>query len=303
MVAVPKPRWTTSSYLMYAGAITVLEAAIAALVYLATQYGDAALSGWAFLVFAVLAVVALGFRRRGAWLVAGVFAFVDVLAFAGLVVALWAWWGWVPSNDSSPFGGFDLSLLGAVLAILIAALVALRVYRHPLLVSLVAGLSWFFVTSVVSNGGNWSAVVTLLIGLVYLLVGRSLDRGPRRPYGFWLHLAAGLTIGGSLLFWWHGGDTHWSLVCVASLVYIAIGHRTRRSSWAVFGTIGFLAAASHFSTEWAHGASISFSPSAVDTFQGWVPALVFAFVGFLFVVLGLASHRRNPADALPAAEQ
>ena len=44
-----KPVWTTSSFLLYAGGLTVLGAAVAALGYLSGQYGNAAYAGWAAL--------------------------------------------------------------------------------------------------------------------------------------------------------------------------------------------------------------------------------------------------------------
>ena len=157
-------------------------------------------------------------------------------------------------------------------------------------------MGWIFVTDLVSGGGNWSAAVTLIVGLVYFAAGAASDK----PSGFWLHFAAGVLIGGSLLYWLHSGDTDWSLISVASLVYVLIGDRMHRASWAVFGTFGFFAAATHFSAEWAHG-TLSLSPNIVSTFRGWVPSLVFAFVGFLLVALGLHSRRRHPADEpLPA---
>ena len=299
MAAVLKPRWSPSSYLTYAGGLTVLGAALGALSYLAGQYGDAAYAAWALLVFAGLAAIALGLRRRESALAAGVFAFVDVLAFTAFVAALWHWWGWLPAStaSSSPFAGFHVGLLSLELLTIVAALVARRAFRHPLPSAIVAFLGWLFVTDAVSNGGSWSAVVTLLVGLLYLVAGTAVDRGPRRPYGFWLHLVAGLAIGGSLLYWWHAGDTRWALVCVASLVFVGIAGRTRRSSWAVLATIGLFAAATHFSGDWAH-TRIAFGAAAVDTFRGWVPALVFAFVGFLLVALGLLARRRDPDDAL-----
>ena len=39
-MGVRKPVWTTSSFLIYLGGLTVLGAAIAALSYLANNYGD-----------------------------------------------------------------------------------------------------------------------------------------------------------------------------------------------------------------------------------------------------------------------
>ena len=66
MDVVPKPRWTTASYLIYAGGLTVLGAALGALAYLSSQYGDAAYAGWALLVLVVLYGLALGFKRQAA---------------------------------------------------------------------------------------------------------------------------------------------------------------------------------------------------------------------------------------------
>ena len=293
-----KPRWTTSSYLLYAGGLTVLAAALGALAYLSSQYGDAAYAGWAALVLAVLYGIAHAFRRQRRWIAAGIFAFASVIAWAAFVGALWAWFGWLHGgvSSSSPFAGFSVARLSLELLVLAAALDDLRRFRFPFIAAISVFVGWIFVTDLVSGGGNWSATVTLIVGLVYFAAGAASDK----PSGFWLHFAAGVLIGGSFLYWLHSGDTDWSLISVASLVYVLIGDRMHRASWAVFGTFGFFAAATHFSAEWAHG-TLSLSPNIVSTFRGWVPSLVFAFVGFLLVALGLHSRRRHPADEpLPA---
>src|SRR4030095_9799170 len=44
-----------------------------------------------------------------------------------------------------------------------------------------------------------------------------------RPYGFWLHAVAGLTIGGGLLWFFHDGTFEWILVAVVVVAYMAIG--------------------------------------------------------------------------------
>ena len=156
-------------------------------------------------------------------------------------------------------------------------------------------VGWLFVTDLISGGGNWTAVVTLFVGLVYFAVGSASDK----PSAFWLQFAAGLLIGGSLLYWWHSGDTSWALIAVGGLVYCLIADRTHRSSWAVLGTFGFFAAATHFAREWASGDDLGLRRPSLSTFRGWVPPLVFAFVGFLLVVLGLYARRRNRAATAP----
>jgi hypothetical protein len=145
---------------------------------------------------------------------------------------------------------------------------------------------WLVVTDVVSGGGTWTAVVTVVVGLVYLLVGAAVDRGSRRAYGFWWHLVAGLLIAGSLVFWWHSSESDWSLLATASVLYVLVGGATRRSSWAVLGVGGIFAASTHWTIEWVSAGFSIFAPN-----RTWVPFVVLAVVGFFFVVLGLCLDR------------
>ncbi|MEN3341018.1 MAG: hypothetical protein V7644_422 [Actinomycetota bacterium] len=289
---VPKPIWTTGSFLLYTGGLTVLGAAVASLSYLSGSYGDAAFLGWSALVFAVLAAAAWRFRRAGRWIAAGVFALLAVAAFGVVVGALETWWGWLPKHPT-PFGGFHAGRLLLDLLVLAASLAAMRIFRFPFLALPAFSTAWYLVTDAVSGGGDWSAIVTIFVGVVFLLIGTSLDRGPRRPYGFWAHLAAGLTIGGSALFFWHSSDGDWALVCVTALVFVALAAGVGRSSWAFLGAAGLLLAGGHFAAQWGHVPLVFVDPSDAGTSRGWVPGLVFAFVGFLLVLCGLIFERRR----------
>jgi hypothetical protein len=293
-VGVLKPVWTTASFLIYLGGLTVLASALAALGYLADHYGDFAYVCWTLLVLVVLKAIALAFRRRGLWLTGGIFGFATVIAFGAFVAAIWKWFGWLPTlNGTSPFSGFHLGLLTLVLLVFLAAVISLPVYRFPLIV-LIATATWaFFVIDLISGGGSWSAVVALLTGLFYLALGAAIDAGDGRPYGFWVHLGAAVLIGSALLYWWHSGDTRWALVGLAGLVYLWLGAVTRRSVWAVLGAAGFSAAAAHFASSWSHGA-VQLGTEAPT--RDWVPSLVFAVVGFFFVALGLAAARRAAGE-------
>ena len=274
----------------------IIGAALGALVYLSSHYGAAAYAGWSALVLVVLSGIALAFKRRDRWVAAGIFGFASVIAWAAFVGALWVWFGWLNGTSlASSFAGFSVARLSFELLVLAAVVDDMRRYRFPFIAAVGVFVGWIFVTDLLSGGGNWSAVVTLVVGLVYFAVGSASDK----PSAFWFHVAAGALIGGSFIYWSDSGDMSWALISVASLVFILIADRTHRSSWAVFGTFGFFAAAAHFSTEWA-GGTLSFSPSVVSSFRGWVPSLVFAFVGFLLAALGLKARRRNP-DAEPLA--
>jgi hypothetical protein len=181
--------WTSASFLLYAGGLVIFVATLALLATLGSDYGAAAFVGWTALVLAVLMDLAFGARAVGRPLAAGLFALSTVVALAVFVGALEEWAGWLAHTDS-PFAGFHVDHFAIELTLVVGAVAARNLFRFPLLVLLAAGSAWFFVTDLLSNGGNWSAVVTLFYGLVAMLVGLGADR----IYGFWVQVVAGLTI-------------------------------------------------------------------------------------------------------------
>ncbi len=287
---VIRPRWSAWSYLTYAGGFVLLGAATALLSYLSGQHGAGAYALFALVVFAGFAVSAWSLLQRGERVAAGVFAFTSVNLFGAFVAALYAWFGWL-SVSSGPFSGFSLARLSFVLFTLVAAIVAVRVFRFPLLMLVIVELVWFFVTDLISGGGDWSAVVTFFVGLCFLAWAVAVDGGPDRPYGMWLHIGAGLTVGGSLLWFLHHSHFEWALIVVAGLIYLKLAEILERSSWAVLGSLGILAAAAHYTTSYSH-ARISQAGASSGGSRGWVPALVFGLAGGLLLVAGgLLRHR------------
>jgi hypothetical protein len=285
-----KPVWTASSFLLYTGGLTVLGSAIAALGYLSSRYGDAAYAGWSVVVFLALNGLAYGFRLGGRWIAAGIFAFASVFAWGFFVGALWAWFGWLHSSTS--FSSFSLARLSLELLVLAAALDARRRFDFPLITAIAVVVAWLFVIDLISSGGTWTAIVTVLVGLIYFLAGVA----SRSPSAFWLQLAAGALVGGSVLYWWHTSDWQWALVAVLAVVYVGLAHGTGRSSWAVLGAVGILAAAAHFAVVWTRGGFAPFADGGSSEPRFWVPSAVFAFAGFLLVALGLRGASRR-ADA------
>jgi hypothetical protein len=279
-----KPVWKTSSYLVYAGGLIVLGAAVAALSYLSGHYGSGALTAWALLVLVVLSVIAESLRRRERWVAAGIFAFASVIAWGAFVGIAWHWFGWLDSWDSA-FGGWSVSHLSLELLVLLAAWNDRRRWKFPFITLISAVVGWFFVTDFVSNGGEWTYIVTLLVGLAYL-VGGSISE---QPSAFWLHFVGGVLIGASLLHWWHSTDTDWALISAAALVYVWIAYVTKRSSWAVLGSIGFLGATFHY----LFSTGSSGLPTSIPSISGWAPSVAFACLGFWLVLLGLAARRRH----------
>lgn len=316
MNAVRAP-WSSASFLVYLGGLTVFASGLVLLLIESDENGDAGFVLWTALILAVFLLCAEGLRRTGHAVGAGLFAFNSVWAAVVFVGAAEEWLGWLTDSESSPFGGFHVSLLILELLALVGALIALRIYRFPLLAGLAAAAGWLFVTDFISNGGGWTALVTIAVGLALLAVGVVLDGGPSRPYGFWVHVAAGLTIGGGLLWFFHDGDFEWILIAVAALAYVALGDRLLRSSWVVLGAWALLQVTTHFADKWAgFGADAGFFPLSLilfpffgfgfdDSGSGpdrlWAAPVSYAVLGFLFVGVGLLIARRR-RGVIPAAE-
>ena len=262
----------------------------ALLTSLGNDYGHAAFFGWSALVFVVLADLAFGARAVGRPLTAGLFALSAVVALAVLVGVLEEWAGWL-AHTNAPFSGFHVSHFLIELTLVVGAVVARRIFRFPLLVLIATASAWFFVTDVLSNGGNWSATVTLLFGIVAMLVGLGSDR----VYGFWVQVVAGLTMGGGLLWFWHSGDTDWILITLASLVYVAIASGLGRSSYAVLAAIGLFLSTTHFVFKWFASPIVPFYYEGPPASHPWAAALSYAVYGLVLMLLGMWIARRRGA--------
>ena len=313
MNAVRVP-WSDASFLAYLGGITILVSVLALLSVEAADNGASGLVGWSGLVFVVLVALASLSLRSGHFVTAGLFALSAVVGFAVFFGALLAWFGWLPETNGGVFRGFRFWLLVLELATVVAAIVALRIFRFPLLVFAVAAASWFFLTDLVSGGGDWSAIVTIAYGLALLAVAVAYDSGGSRIYGFWLHVVAGMTIGGGLLWFFHGGDFDWILIAAAALLYIALGERLLRSSWAVLAAWGLLQVTTHFAERWADVRFVAFFPLGFFFFpffglngnepsehHTWAAALAYALLGLVFIVIAQLLARRS-REATTAAE-
>lgn len=286
----------TGSFLAYTGALTALVAALAWLGVISDDHGQGAFAGWSVLFWVLAEALALALLGRGHRVAAGLFGFVGLGLFALMVGAFFSWFGWLP--DDKPLGGFHIGLLALQLLVLAAAAVGMGIFRFPLFALVLAGLGWYFLTDLVSSGGNWSAWVTLFVGLFLFVMGLANDGGDTRPYGFWVHVVAGLTIGGALLYWWHSSDFQWALIIVVGIVFMAVGAGLRRSSYAVLGTIGLFLATWHYAV--GGGSSRSIDVFGEESFSGpasWAGPVAFLCLGLFLCLLGMVFWRRAPDTA------
>jgi hypothetical protein len=291
-VHVNRAAWATGPFLGYAGALLALGASVAWLGVIDSNHSQGGLAGWSVLFWVVAEVLALFLLARGRRVVAGLFGFVGLGLFAFMVASFFSWFGWLPHDK--PLGGFHLGLLFLVLLVLLAASIDLAIFRFPLFTAAVAGLGWYFVTDFISSGGNWSAWVTLFIGLFLFVMGLGLDGGDTRPYGFWIHVTAGLTIGGALLYWWHSSDFQWALIIVVGLLFMAVGAGIRRSSYAVIGTVGLVLATGHY----AIGETFDIAGSEPQRPTTWAGPVAFLCLGLFLALVGMLLWRRGETPDL-----
>ena len=307
-----KPLWTSATFLVYTGGLTVLLGGLGALGYLSASYGSGATAGWALLVLVILYAIAHGLRVRGRLIAAGIFAFASVIAWGAFLVFLFQWFGWHGVTGS--FDNWSWSRLALWLLILAAAFDDRRRFGFPFIRAISLVVSWLFIIDLITAGGSFTAAVTLLVGLVYLGWGMT----QRSPSSFWLHVVGGLLIGGSILYWCHSSDFDFAVVSVFAFLFVGVAYATKRSSWAVLGTIGFFAATSHYVTGSPLGFAGGFfglggsSQECVSTPTGgticrslgptispWAPALGLGLLGFFLVALGLLGRRRMGATLAP----
>jgi hypothetical protein len=304
--------WSDASFLAYFGGLTILVAAVALLTVEAGEHGTGGFVPWSAIVFAVLTVLALVSRRGGHLVSAGLFALSAVVSFVVFFGALLDWFGWLPPPNGRSFEGFHFWLLILEFSAVVAATVALRAFNFPLLVFFLAASAWFFVTDLLSNGGDWSAIVSILYGLFLLNLAVRADGRGSRIYGFWLHVVAGLTIGGGLLWFFHDGDFDWIVIAFVALGYIALGNRLVRSSWVVVAAWGLLQVTTHFAEKWAEVQFLAFFPLGLFFFpffgfyeeskhHTWAAPLAYAVLGLVLIGIAQLLVRRRGV-AMAAAE-
>jgi hypothetical protein len=306
-----KPIWTSATFLVYTGGLTVLVGGLAALGYLSNQYGKGAKTGWALLILVILYGIAHALRIRERPVAAGIFAFASVIAWGAFVILAFEWWGW--NGVNAGLNHWSWARTVAILLILVAAWDDRRRFDFPFIRAISAFLGFILVLSLLPAGGNWTAAWALIVGLAYLLAGTIRDE----PSAFWLHLVGGGLIGGAILFWAHTGDGDYAVVSIVAFLFVLLAYATKRSSWAVLGAIGFYIATIHYIVgsptalvEGAFGLGSSGSCHAVPgsppvctssgpSISPWSPALALGLLGFFLVLLGLLGRRRTAATLVP----
>lgn len=297
-----KPTWRSATFLQYLGTAFAVGALLALFSVLQDEHGSWGLFLYSVLVLAIVVVLALGAERRGEPVVAGLVAFIAVVCWAVVLGALFDGLGFAiaPNPDSFFNGGLGLDTIVLELLLIGGAAFALGRFRFPLLVLPIAVVSWYAVMDlfegVLGGGNSATAILAILVGLVYVLIGAAYDGGGHHPYAFWLHVVGGLSVGGGILWFWHEHTWEWLLVMIVALIYIAVARSLGRSSYAVLGALGLAGTATYFIEKWfSFGDLVPFFPSDSDDADKWGRPLVYLALGAVFILLGILVERGRPA--------
>jgi hypothetical protein len=309
-----RPRWSSASFLFYAGAFVALLGGlglIAALVFKADGHRAAAAAGWSALLAVVAVAAAEALRRRRHDLLAGLAAFLAVVFVTVCAAALVDWVGLAPDATGRFLQrSFEPGLYLVEAVTVVAGLAALARFRFPLLVlpvasTLLLALVDIGTTIVGADTGTGAATVFAAIGGgLLVLTGIALDRTDRRPYGFWLHVVGGIAIGEVLLYLSDRGELGWVVVALGSVVYVIAARVLARSSYAVLGAIGVMVVATHWIGKWLGTVAVPLpffgaKGGGGDRPEPWQVSLSYVAVGVVLVLLGRLALREEADDVPP----
>jgi hypothetical protein len=251
--------WSSSAFLLYAGAYVIVVSVVAVLTELAGDYGQPALVAWSALALFVLASIAFGLLRADEQVPAGLFAALALVVFSVWVGVTEEWLGlWPDDTDSFVPEDFAVGIPLLSIVVVAAGLAAIRLFAFPLLVLPTAAIAWYGLVYVLvsalpgSPGNDVQALVALLVGLGFVGAGLVLDRSARPAYAFWLHVVGGVAVMGGM-FALRDEAWKWALLGLASLGFVPAGEYLRRSSYTVLGAFGFLTAGMYFIEKWLAG--------------------------------------------------
>ena len=252
----------------YLGGFVVLGATTALLGILGDDHGDWALVGYSALAAWSRSRSRTGWRSPAAPLQPASSRPLAVILFATFVGSIANLLGILDAE----LGDYQAGALIVELATIAAGLVALQRFRAPLLMLPIVVTLWFAVIDLgsLASGDTVGEVLSILVGLVLIVAGVAVDRAGREPYGFWVHLVGGLSLGGGVLALVES-DVGWAFVGLLSLAYVAVAYLLARSSYAVLGTIGILATTTFFTFDGFSVSVPSCRSAPARSTRAWIP--------------------------------
>ena len=296
--AVPIPKFDAAHLLWYAGALIVIGAMGLFSTLAFTQMGGRALT-----ITAIVYAVAFALAGNHLWyqknlrtpggLLITVAVSMAPLAIYGIQDEL-GWWGKFgnPGMVRDFYGWIKGSWIFMEIAAIVAGVVALRLYRFPFIVSIIAFALWFMSMDLTpwivgASDFDWETrrKVSVWFGLGVVAVAWIVDyRGRSGDFAFWLHLFGLMAFWGAITATDSSNEVGKALYCLLNVGLLLLAIILTRRIYAVFGAIGI-------SLYLGHLADVVFKNSLMFPFA-------LSLIGIAVIAIGLLYHRKQEAIAV-----
>ncbi len=293
--SVPIPKFDVAHLLWYAGALIVIGAMglFSTLAY--SQMGGSALTITAIVYAAAFTLAGYNlWHKRDLKTPGGLLITIAVsmapLAVYGIQEEL-GWWGKFgkPGTVQDFYTWIKGSWVFMEIAAVAAGVVALRFYRFPFIVSVIAVALWFMSMDIVpwiagDAKPSWELKrqVSVWFGLAVLAVAWIVDyRGRGADFAFWLHLFGLMAFWGGITATSSSNEFGKAMYCLLNVGLLLLAVILMRRAYAVFGAFGISAYLSHL-------ADVVFKNSLLFPFA-------LSIIGVGVIAAGLLYHRKQEA--------
>lgn len=295
--AAPAARFDAAHLLWYAGALIVIGAMGLFSTVAFSQMGGRALTACA-VAYAVGFTWAghhlwhrKGLRTPGGLLIAIAVSMAPLAVF-GVQEEL-GWWSKFgrPGTVRDFYIWIKGSWVFMEIATIIAGVVALRFYRFPFIVAIIAVALWFMSMDLTpwifgTERFDWEMrrKVSMWFGLVVIVIAWLVDqRSQRGDFAFWLHLFGLITFWGAVSMTDSSSELGKAMYCLLNVGLLVLSVIVMRRAYAVFGTLGV-------SIYLGHLAQVVFKDSLLFPFA-------LSLIGVAVIAAGLLYHRHQQAVA------
>jgi len=291
--AVPAGRFDVAHLLWYAGALIVIGA-----MGLFSTVAFSAMGGWALTACAVVYATVFTIAGHNLWyrrnlqtpggLLITIAVSMAPLAVYGIQDAL-DWWGTfgTPGTVHDFYEWIKGSWIFMEIAAIVAGVIALRFYRFPFIVSVIAVALWFMSMDLTpwifgTDHFDWEMrrKVSVWFGLGVIIVAWVVDYNKRdADFGFWLHLFGLTAFWGGITATESSSEAAKAVYCLLNVGLLLLSVVLMRRVYAVFGAFGICIYLGHL-------ADVVFKDSLLFPFA-------LSLIGIAVISAGLLYHRKQ----------
>lgn len=294
--ATPSAKFDAAHLLWYAGALIVIGAMGLFSTVAFSQMGGRALTACALGYAVVFTFAGDHLWRRNLRVPGGLLIAIAVsmapLAVFGIQdeLGLWSRFG-KPGTVHDFYIWIKGSWIFMECATVIAGAIALRYYRFPFIVAIIAVALWFmsmdlapWIVDLTHSDFEMRRRVSVWFGFAMLVVAWIVDyRSDSRDFAFWLHLFGLIAFWGGITASSSATELSKALYCLFNVGLLLIAVIIMRGAYAVFATMGITMYLGHL-------ADVVFKDSLLFPFA-------LSVIGVAIVALGLLYHRKQDAIA------